>query len=144
MVDVRFSGLNIGRLYDEQSIRTVSKEVVIKETVYKPDSVVKEYAKVTARIATTERSMRSEGLMQLTIRDEMNYRSWNNTYNGQHFWATQFSTYTGDSRALSEADKQLLNRDRELPPAEDHIIRIIMNEIESKVECGIRDYFYQR
>lgn len=144
VVDTRFSGLNIGRLYDEHNTRTVSKDVLVKETVYKPDSVVKEYAKVTAKITTTTRSMRSEGMMQIIIKDEMNYRSWNNTYTGQHFWATEFATYTGDARALSESDKQLLNRNREYPPSEDHIIRTIMNEIEGKVECGIRDYFYQR
>ncbi len=144
VVDIRFSGLNIGRRQDQHSTRTVSKDVLVKETVYRPDSVVKEYAKVTARITTTTTSMRSEGFMQVNIRDEVNYRTWNSTYNGQHFWATEFSTYTGDARALSEADKQILNRSRELPPSEDHIIRIIMNEIEGKVECGIRDYFYQR
>ncbi len=144
VVDIRFSGLNIGRRQDQHNTRTVSKDVLVKETVYRPDSVVKEYAKVSARITTTTTSIRSEGFMQVNIRDEVSYRNWSSTYNGQHFWATDYATYTGDSRALSEADKQLLNRSRELPPSEDHIIRIIMNEIEGKVECGIRDYFYQR
>ncbi len=143
VVDVRVSGLNIGRLYDDHSTRTVTKDVLVKETVYKPDSVVREYAKVTAKITTTTRSMRSEGFMQVNVRDEVNYHNWKSTYTGQHFWATEFATYTGDSRALSEADKQLVNRSREFPPSEDHIIRVIMNEIEGKVECGIRDYFYQ-
>ncbi len=144
VVDTRFTGLNIGRQYDERSTRTVSKDVLVKETVYKPDSVVKEYAKVTAKITTTTRTMRSEGLMQVTIRDEMNYGTWNSTYSGQHFWATEFSTFTGDARALSDADKQILNRSSEYPPSEDHIIRLIMEEIKGKVECGVRDYFYQR
>jgi tetratricopeptide (TPR) repeat protein len=140
-VDVRFSSINVGRTFDERNTRTVSKDVVVKETVYKPDSVIKEYAKVTAQITSTKRSLRSEGLMQITVRDENNMRLWSDTYSGQHYWTTEFASYTGDSRALTDADKQLVNRQQQYPPREEEIIRCIMDEIQSKVECGIKDYF---
>src|SRR6188474_1311756 len=45
-IDFRFSTLDIGRTRDENSTREVSQEIVVKETVYRPDSVVKEYKKV--------------------------------------------------------------------------------------------------
>jgi len=141
VVEVRFSSMNIGRSNDDQDTRTVSKDVVVKETVYKPDSIVKEYAKVFAKITTTKRTLRSEGFMQILVRDENGQRVWSENYNGQHFWSTEFATYTGDSRALSETDKQLLNRSRDYPPNEDDIIRCIMDELQSKAECGIKDYF---
>jgi tetratricopeptide (TPR) repeat protein len=141
VVDVRFSSMNVGRSYDDNSTRTVSKDVVVKETVYKPDSVVKEYAKVYAKITTTKRTMRSDGMMQISISDENSRRVWSDNFSGQHFWSSEFATYTGDSRALSENDKQLLNRGQEYPPREEDIIRCIMDEIQSKVECGIRDYY---
>ena len=141
VVDMRFSSINIGRSYDESDIRTVTKEVVVKETVYKPDSIIKEYARVSAKIITTKRTMRSEGLLQVVVRDENNRHVWTNNYNGQHFWTTEFASFTGDNRALTESDKQLVNRARELPPPEDNIIRCIMDEIQSKLECGIRDYY---
>jgi tetratricopeptide (TPR) repeat protein len=141
VVDVRFSSMNIGRSYDDQNTRTVSKDVVVKETVYRPDSIVKEYAKVYAKITTTKRTMRSDGLMQISILDENNSRVWSDNFSGQHFWTTEFSTYTGDSRALNDSDKQLLNHNQEYPPREEDIIRCIMDEIQSKVECGIKDYY---
>jgi tetratricopeptide (TPR) repeat protein len=141
-VDVRFTSMNVGRANDEVSTRQVSKDVVVKETVYKPDSIIKEYAKVYATIRTTKRILRSEGLMQVVVRDQNNRRLWTETYSGQHFWTTDFATYTGDSRALSEADKELVNRTGGTPPREEDIIRIIMDELQSKVECGIKDYFY--
>ncbi len=140
-VDVRFSSFNIGRQYDDNKTRTVSKDVVVKETVYKPDSVVKEYAKVYAKITTTTRSIRSEGIIQALVRDANNQRVWSDNYGGQHFWSTQFASYTGDSRALSEADKQLVNTPIQQSPREDDIIRSIVDEIQSKAECGVRDYF---
>lgn len=140
-VDVRFSSVNVGRTFDERNTRTVSKEVVVKETVYRPDSVIKEYAKVTAQITTTKRTLRSEGLIQIVVRDGNNMRLWSDNYSGQHFWTTEFASFTGDSRALTDADKQLVNRAQQYPPREEEIIRCIMDEIQSKVECGIKDYF---
>lgn len=140
-VDVRFSRMNVGRSYDDNKVRNVTKDVVIKETVYRPDSIVKEYAKVNARITTTTRTMRSEGFVQVVVRDENNRQVWSNTYSGQHFWTTDFASYTGDARALTEADKQIINRAQQYPPREDDIIRSIVDEIQSKAECGIRDYF---
>lgn len=141
IIDVRFSSINVGRSIDDNSTRTVSKDVVVKETVYRPDSIIKEYAKVYATITTTKRTMRSEGLMQVIVRDGDNRRLWTDNYNGQHFWASEFASYTGDIRALTDADRQLINRTKETPPQDDAIIRCIMDEIQSKLECGVRDYF---
>src|SRR5215203_1009075 len=61
LVDFRFSTFDIGRTRDERSTREVSKDIVVKETVHRPDSVVKEYKKVFAKITTTKRTMLSEG-----------------------------------------------------------------------------------
>ncbi|HEX6194069.1 MAG TPA: hypothetical protein VFZ42_16965 [Chitinophagaceae bacterium] len=141
LIDVRFSSINVGRNNDENNTRTVSQDVVIKETVYKPDSVVKQYAKVYATITTTKRTMRSEGMIQVAVRDQNNRNVWTDNYSGQHNWVTEIASYTGDIRALSESDKQLINRTRENPPREEDIIRCIMDEIQSKLECGIKDYY---
>lgn len=141
-VDVRFSSMNVGRSRDDRNTRTVSQEVVVKETVYKPDSVVKQYAKVYAQITTTTRTLRSDGMMAISIRDESGRRIWSETYTGQHFWTTEYATYTGDARALTESDKQLLNKPQQSPPAETDIINTIMSELQSKVECGIKDFYY--
>jgi tetratricopeptide (TPR) repeat protein len=141
LVDVRFSSINVGRSQDDRSTRTVYKDVVVKETVYRPDSIIKEYAKVQAKITTTKRTLRSEGLIVVTVRDQNNRTVWNDNFSGQHFWTTEFASYTGDARALTESDKQLVNRNAEPPPREEEIIRCIMDEIQSKAECGIKDYF---
>ena len=143
VIDLRFSTMNIGRLYDKKSKREVSKEVVIKEIVYKPDSVVKVYGKVTAQITTTTRSMRSEGLLQLSIRDGTGRFLWSDDYRGNHDWNTEFATYTGDERALSENDRKLIQRREETPPREDEIIRCITDEISNNILSRLRDHYYR-
>jgi hypothetical protein len=142
-VEMRFSNIDVDRYRDQRSIREISKQVVIKETVIKPDSIIKEYATVKAKITTTKRTLHSDGLLQVTIKDYYNHRLWSDTYRGEYNWSTEFSTYTGDARALSEGDKKQLDRKEEFPPQNDDIIRIIMDEIQSRAECGIKDYYNQ-
>lgn len=140
-LEMRFGNIDIDRYRDQRSTREVSKQVVIKETVIKPDSVIKEYASVKAKIITTRRTLNSDGLLQITVRDYNNQWLWSDTYRGDYNWSTEFASYTGDARALSEEDKKLLDRREQFPPRNDEIIQYIMNEIQSKAECGIRDYF---
>ena len=140
-VEMRFSDVNIGRYRDQRSTREVSKQVVSKEIVISKDSVVREYTTVKAKIITTIRSINADGLLQATVRDYYDRRIWNDTYRGEYSWTYSFATYTGDERALSDEDKKLINQREQWPPSNDEIIRIIMEEIQRKAQCGISDYF---
>jgi hypothetical protein len=140
-VEMRFSDVNIGRYRDQRSTREVSKQIVGKEIVYKKDSVVKEYITVKAKITTTTRSIQADGLLQATVRDYTERGLWSDTYRGDYSWQASFSTFTGDERALSDEDRKLVAQKEQWPPSNDEIIRIIMNEIRNKTECGISDYF---
>ncbi len=140
-IDFRLSTMNMGRVKDEYSTREVSKDVVVKETVYRPDSIVKEYKKVFAKITTTKRVMQSDANMLVNIRNEGGQFLWSDNFRGDHFWTSEFATYTGDERALSEQDKELLNRHRAEPPQEQEIMRCIMEEITRSLQNRIRDYY---
>lgn len=141
IVDMRFSDVNIGRYRDQRQVREVSKQVVAREIVIKKDSVVKEYITVKAKITLTTRTIQADGLLQATVRDGDNRRIWSDTYRGDYGWTYSFATYTGDERALSAEDKKLINQREQWPPSNDEIIRIIMDDIRRKTECGLSDYF---
>ena len=85
--------------------------------------------------------MYSEGNLQINVRDHSGRWLWSDHLQGNHGWFTEFSSYTGDERALSESDKQLINRSREYPPHEDEIMRCIMNEINNNMVHRVRNYF---
>lgn len=140
-VEMRFSDVNIGRYRDQRSVREVSKQIVGKEIVIKKDSVIKEYITVKAKITTITRTIQADGLLQATVRDFNNRWLWSDTYRGDYSWSYSFATYTGDERALSEEDKKIINQREQWPPSNDEIIRIIMEEIRRKTECGLSDYF---
>jgi len=143
IVDMRLLTVNIGRYHDDRSHRKVSKDVVIKETVYRPDSIVREYGKVYADITTTRRSMNSDAILQVNVRDAQGNWLWNDNFTGHHTWSTEFASYTGDARALSESDKQLVDRRQEQAPFEEEIMRCMMEEIRNNAVSRIRNYFLQ-
>lgn len=141
VVEMRFSDVNIGRYRDQRNTREVSRQIVGKETVYSKDSVVKEYITVKAKITTTTRTIQADGLLQATVRDFDKRFIWSDTYRGDYNWSANFSSFTGDERALSDEDKKMVNQREQWPPSNDEIIRIIMSEIRSKTECGVSSYF---
>lgn len=141
VVEMRFNNIDIDRYRDQRSTREVSKQVVIKETVIKPDSIVREWATIKAKITTTRRTLQSNGLLQVTVKGYNNQWLWSDTYRGDYNWSAEFSTYTGDARVLSEDDKKICEGKEQFPPRNDEIIRTIMDEVQSKAQCGIKDYF---
>lgn len=141
IVDMRLATLNIGRYYDHRSTRQVSKEVVIREIVYRPDSIVKEYGRVYADITTIRRTMNSDAILQVNVRNGNGGWLWSDNFTANHSWSTEFASYTGDARALSESDKQLINRRQEQAPREEEIIRCLMDEINNNALYRIRNYF---
>jgi len=141
VVDMQLANAAIGRLQDSRSTRKVSKEIVVKETVYKQDSVVKEYAKVFADITTTRRTMVSNALLQVSVRNANGQWLWNGNFYGNHNWSTEFASYTGDARALSESDKQLINSRQEYAPSENEIMRSMLAQINSDALYKIKSYF---
>jgi tetratricopeptide (TPR) repeat protein len=141
VLDLRLGRMDIGRPYDKQNTRTVSKEVVVKETVFKPDSVVKQYAKVTAQVTTTQRTMVSEGELFVTSRDGRGRILWNEVFRGQHRWQVEFTSYTGDERALSDRDKSLLNQRDFTTPREEEVIESVLRQIQLDMNQRVRNYY---
>ena len=141
VMDLNMSRISIGQPYDNKSTREVSREVVIKEIVYKPDSVVKQYGTVKAKITTTKRTLVSQGDLFISLRDTRGLTIWNDRFTGEHRWQSEFVTFTGDERALSDSDKALLNKDNAQPPAEERIMEELFRQIQSDLSHRLRNYY---
>jgi len=141
IVETHFTQINIGRIKDNYATREISKDVVVKEIVYKPDSVVNEYAKVKAKITTTQRTMYSEGNLNVLVHDNNGRVVWTDNVIGSESWTTEFSSFTGDERALSEDDKKALNKTRDTPPREEEIISCIKESIYSDFISRLRNHY---
>lgn len=142
IMDLNLSRISIGQPYDTKTSKEVSKQVVVKEIVFKEDSVKKEYATVKANIITTKRTLLSQGDLFITVRDAKGRTIWNDRFTGQHKWETQFVSYTGDERALSDTDKTSLNQNNNSnPPTEDQIMENLMRQIQNDLSYRLRNYY---
>jgi len=141
IMELNLSRISVGQPYDIKNSREVSKEVVVKETVYKPDSVVKQYATVKARITATKRTLVSQGDLFITLRDTRGRTIWSDRFTGEHKWQTEMVSYTGDERALSDADKQQLRQTNAIPPTEEKIMDELLRQIENDLSHRLRNYY---
>ena len=141
IMELNLSRISLGQPYDRKTIREVSKEVVIKEIVYKPDSVVKQYGTVRAKITTTKRTLISQGDLLITVRDTKGRILLNDRITGEHKWQTDYATYTGDERALTDSDKNLLNKTNNNPPEEDQIMEELLRQIQNDLTHRLRSYY---
>lgn len=142
VMELNLSRITLGQPYDNRSTREVSKEVVVKEIVYKPDSVVKQYGKVNAKITTTKRQVLSQGDLIIAVRDTKGRTLWNDRFTGEHKWNTEYASYTGDERALSDSDKELVNKNNNYnPPTEDQIMEELLRQIQNDLTYRLRSYY---
>ncbi len=141
ILEMYLNRLEIGRPYDQHSTRNVSKEIVVKETVYKPDSVVKQYARVSAQLTVTRRTLVSEGDLYINARDMGGRILWSDMVRGEHRWQTEFATYRGDGRALSESDRALINRYDGNTPREDEVMEALLRQIENEMQYRLKSHF---
>jgi hypothetical protein len=141
VVELRMGRFEIGRPYDRNQTRTVSKDVVVKEIVYKPDSIIKQYGKVSAQVITTQRTLASQGEIYLTVSDNRGHIIWTDRVKGEHQWKTQFAIYRGDDRALNDNDRALVNQSTDNYPNEDEITTELLNRIRNDLQYKLKSFF---
>lgn len=140
-VETHFTQINLGKINDNYSTKEVSKDVVVKETVYKPDSVIQQFSKVKATITTTKRTIYSEGIMSISIRNRAGLNLLNEKIVGTNSWTTEFSSYTGDERALGDDDKQMLNKTKQNPPKEEETMKSIKDNVYGNFISRLRNFY---
>ena len=141
VMEIRMGRMEIGRPYDRTETRNVSKEVVTREIVYKPDSVVKQYSRVHAQVRTTHRTTVSTGEIYVTTRDTKGRILWSDIFRGEHKFETQFTTYSGDQRAL-DGSERINNRDNaNYAPQEEEVYEYILRDMQRDMNYRLKNYY---
>jgi hypothetical protein len=103
--------------------------------------VVNVLKKVKATMTTIRRSIGSDASLDVLVRDFQGNVLWRDHVYDENKWTTEFSTYTGDERALSEEDKHLINRRPDNIPGESVIIDRITEKVFNDASDRIKDYY---
>jgi hypothetical protein len=144
IVELRLGRMDMGRSYDETQTRDASARVVVRQIVYKPDSVVNEYKDVYARINITRRNYVSDADLNITARDAKGNYLWSDVVRGEHRFTTEFATYTGDERALSAGDRALINNSNNNAYSQvrrEDILKELLRQVEYEASNRFRNYY---
>jgi tetratricopeptide (TPR) repeat protein len=143
-LELDLTRLEQGRPQVTRNQRRSSKQVVVKETVYRPDSIVREYAWVHADIHTTRTTEFFEARLDVSLRGAGAGWLWSDHVSAARSWTNESVYFTGDQRALTDQDRELLNRNSSVPPHEHQITRELLDEINRNAISRIRNYFNSR
>jgi hypothetical protein len=142
VLELNLGRISFGQPVDNKTSKEVTKEVVVKEIVYKPDSVIRQMGTVRANITTTKRTLTSQGDLNVVVRDTKGQTIWNDRFTGEHRWEAELVSYTGDERALTDADKNLVNNSNNFnPPTEDKIMEELLRRIQDDLTSRLRSYY---
>lgn len=141
-IALRFLDFVVGQTYVDRSRRQVSKEIVTGTARDTSGKTINTYTTVHATIVTTKTTVDSRGLLDYQIADISNGKTLRaGRIPGSYTWFNQYATYTGDSRALSEADLAVIGgRDLPPPPPQELFLEFT-KPIYNQLEKDLRDYY---
>ena len=118
IVTLQFDDFVVGQTLIEKETETVTgKDSVItgEKTVRKIKIPV--YGKVTAKLTQNRKTIHSAGLMDMQIRDFQTKRTVDQEkFQGEYDWMCEWGSFSGDERALTDAQLRLCKSQELLPP----------------------------
>jgi len=107
VVKMEFQDFSLGNVINNTVIEDVSRDSVV--IAKKGDEDI--YGTVKAKFKLYEKSITGFGLLDFQILDvELNRVISQEKFPGQYIWTARWATFTGDERALSKEQKELIKR----------------------------------
>lgn len=134
LVDLTWVNLEIPKSNIDKNTKTLSKKIETgKDSTGRPV-----YQTVTADLTILKQNLKATGNLELRITDAYNRRE---IHSKRHMaraqWENRYATYTGDSRALSDTDRALLNNPNNQEPRTDEIIDKLYSDVYSQIKNSL-------
>ncbi|CAN5526695.1 hypothetical protein BH23BAC1_BH23BAC1_50090 [soil metagenome] len=141
---LQFDDFVVGQAYIKESEIEVSKDSVVVGSVM-VDGVKREvYNTVKAKLRVYEKHLLSGGLLDLRIVDpRTNVVLTQEKLPGSFTWASQWASFNGDERALTEEQRKLCTLKEAPPPMPQDLFIAFTQPIYGQITAKIRD-FYRR
>lgn len=138
-MDLMMTDIWFGSPYSNKYSYTVSKEVTVtgpKDSVYKQT--------VYATVNVERQLVEARSSLGCRVTDAETRRIiFTDRFPAKYTWENQMGTFTGDSRALSEKDKAIINGSFRNPPSYDDLYRELTRQILSDFSTRMRQVYAQ-
>jgi len=141
VVDLNFSQINTGRVYSDNQTIKRSAQVQIGTTKSIPPQPI--YETVYATVFVKRSYLQSFATLQCRIFDRLSGRNiFYDQFPGTYDWKIETATFRGDQRALTPADRAMINNSgSQYPPSRneiaDRLIRNCYNLLISRIKTGV-------
>jgi len=142
---LQFDDFVVGETHTERNTETVSRDSVKVGTVTLEDgTTVDAYNTVYAKITTYKKVVSSKGLFSMRIVDAGNKAVLSHQkFPGQFDWYTQWGSFNGDERALTEEELEICQQNEVAPPPPQDLFIEFTRPIYDQLIAAVND-FYRR
>lgn len=134
VIDLTWIDLDIPRPYSRQYNRNVSKQIKVGTDT----SGKAVYETVTGTLYITEQYFTARGELESRVTDSRTGYNINlNRYSSTVDWKNEYASYRGDSRALSDQDRVILNNQSVREPRREDILNELFQKIYPQAKNSI-------
>lgn len=143
---LNFEDFSVGNIRETSNTVDVKRDSVIVGTVKVEGKTYNTYNTVKARLTTFRQELSSGGVLSLRIVDAQNNRELQlRNFTGQYVWVTDWATFQGDDRALTNEQKKMCGQKPQLPPTHQDLFvgftKPIYNQAVSYVRSVYNRYY---
>ena len=119
---LNFEDFTVGNIKETMKTMDVKRDSVVVGKVQVEGKSYNAYSTVTAQMNTFRREISSRGILSLRIVDAQNKRViQQRNFAGEYVWATTWSTFKGDDRALNKEQKEMCTKQAQLAPQQQEL-----------------------
>jgi len=139
---LNFEDFTVGNTRETTNTIDLKRDSVIVGTVKVEGKTYNSYNTVKAKLTTYRQEISSGGVLSLRIIDAQNNRELQTkNFSGQYVWATEWATFQGDDRALSEQQKKMLGQKPQTPPLHQDLFVEFTKPIYTQAASFVRSYY---
>ncbi|MBN8673137.1 MAG: hypothetical protein J0L56_03320 [Chitinophagales bacterium] len=141
IVNLAFTDLYIGQLFNDRYSIDRSKQIEVGQTKTNPPQPI--YETVKATVYVTRRVLQSRASLECRIYDWASNRNiLFDRFPDNNTWKDESARYTGDKRALEQSDRNLINNSSNInPPSRNELAQRLIdncyNQLLSRIRNGV-------
>ena len=139
---LNFEDFTIGNIRETTNSSDLRRDSVLVGTVKVEGKTYNSYNTVKAKLTTYRQEISSGGVLSLRIIDAQNNRELQTkNFSGQYVWATDWATFQGDDRALTEQQKKMVGQKPQTPPPHQDLFVEFTKPIYTQAASFVRSYY---
>lgn len=137
-----FTDYTIGNVRETINTQELKKDSVVVGTVQVDGKAYNAYNTVYAKFTTNRREVLSGGVLSVRVIDASSNRILQHqNFVGEYVWYTEWSSYSGDERALTSVQKGKTRQQPQLPPPHQDLFIEFTKPIYSQVLTFVRSAY---